>query len=613
MAPTGKLGLELPAGSDLITRTTQLNANLSRLMDATGFILCTSDARPVPPTTFPGMPIHETDTGAKYMRNPLDTGWLPVGASTWATLGAGAIRATKPLRPYGQDTNHSAFPAILLKQDGEMICVYRQGTDHITARDGILRVTRSSDMGRSWASPATLLSLPGVDLRDPGLSESADGTKIWLTYVKTTAAAPFNGAYFRTSTDGGLSFGAETRIDNGVTAASVAPIVELNDGTLVMPWYGTTGAETWRSVWIAKSTNGGTSWTSTRIVNGQTAGRHYEEPYIARNGTILGMTFRWGAVQSIGFASSVDNAVNWSAGAEKFAGTGKPNCFWVNPHTLALIYRRLSGGHAIIRYTRDLGQTWFGEIAIENRRSPSGWMTYSDVSMVQPGAGIMALAQETSSASSRLFFGYVGEAGATTPFGALDEEQAALTSNVDGVIFATNFGQADGALTSPWAVTSGTGNVSNGVLTPATAATQTVARIHAGSTEIEVEGEFQWTGADVGFAGLVFAMTDGATYWAFLRDFPASVASLRLYQYTGGVPTMKATVAFPSMPSTYHKLKVIKKHGSVACFWNDRNMLNYSMTGPELTSTVNGTYVGVSLQNGSGGDQATCRRFLVRN
>jgi hypothetical protein len=469
-------------------------------------------------------------------------------------------------------------------------------------------------MGRTWSSPATLLAIAGVDLRDSGLSESRDGTKVWLTYCKTTAAAPFNGAFFRTSTDGGQTFTGEIRIDNGATAACVAPIIECDNGDLIMPWYGTAGAEVWRSAWVARSTNGGVSWVSTRIVNGVTAGRHYEEPYIAKNGAILAMTFRWGAIDSIGFSSSVDDGANWAGGTQEFLGTGKPNCFWVNSNTLAVIYRQRFWQSAVIRYTRDLGVSWFGEKEIERKLGLNGWMSYSDVTMVQRGVGILALGQEVSDTLSRIYFSAIGEAGVVTPFGVLPEEDVATAQNVDGIIYATNFDQADGVLGGQWTNTVGVTNVSNGVAAPQTSGTQHISRIFVGTTEYEIEGEFQWNGAAAtGYGGIIFAMTDGATYWGYLWDVSAGTPVLRVYQWTGGVPAMKASLNFVRSTGTFHKFKIIKKDAHLACFWNDRNVLNYSMTSPELSSTAGSGYVGMTLQY-SAGDLTTtwCRRFIVR-
>ena len=74
MTTTTKLLLELPAGSDLISRTTQLNANWTKVDAAMGAIMCTSITRPSLP--FAGMTIYESDTLRTLKRDAFNVAWL---------------------------------------------------------------------------------------------------------------------------------------------------------------------------------------------------------------------------------------------------------------------------------------------------------------------------------------------------------------------------------------------------------------------------------------------------------------------------------------------------------------------------------------------------------
>jgi len=71
---------------------------------------------------------------------------------------------------------HSAFGDII-RFDGKWFCVFREAGSHVTAPgrmdDGKLRVIVSKD-GSHWASTAVIAE-PGIDLRDPHLSITADG------------------------------------------------------------------------------------------------------------------------------------------------------------------------------------------------------------------------------------------------------------------------------------------------------------------------------------------------------------------------------------------------------------------------------------------------------
>jgi len=620
MVDTDRLDLTLVEGTDTIGGTggfkDKVNAALSKLDTAVGYVLCTSTTRPGVGVRFPGMQIRESDTGRRYILSANDK-WTRIGGDTFDSTGSGSVRSIRPARPLGMDTNHSAFPAVLYKQDGEIICVYRQGSDHITARDGYLRVTRSSDMGRTWTTPSTLLQIGGIDLRDPGLSESRDGTKVWLTYCKTTSAVPFGGAYFRVSTDGGVTFGAETRIDHGTTAACVAPIIETLNGNLLMPWYGTLAGETNRSSWVSRSTNGGTSWTHTRIVNGHVDGRMYDEPYLAMlPGTNkIACMFRWGAIQSIGFALSTDGGTIWSAAAEKFPGTGKPNCFWVNDNTLAVIFRKLNTTQAVVRYTRNDGVTWFAEKLIEPKRSSGGWMSYSDTTQVQRGVFFFALGQETLSTASRIYFGYVGEAGSATPFGNIPSEALAAAENSDNVLLATNFDQPDGLLTDPWTVYAGSLTVTNGEVASTTAdATQDFARAYVGTGEVDVEAEFVAlsTGTNTGYA-IIFRHTDANTHLMFTNETLGT--RLRLYKFFAGSPTMLAEVIADHLPDTYHKLRVVARNRIIRCYWDDNVVISHLLSTGDYATYGSGLtpgWVGFSVWSRTDNSVTKCRRFIAR-
>lgn len=66
---------------------------------------------------------------------------------------------------------HSAFTD-LISFEGKLYCTFREGSDHIPGRNGLIRVIRSPD-GMNWESVA-LLEEQHVDLRDPKLSITAD-------------------------------------------------------------------------------------------------------------------------------------------------------------------------------------------------------------------------------------------------------------------------------------------------------------------------------------------------------------------------------------------------------------------------------------------------------
>jgi hypothetical protein len=76
------------------------------------------------------------------------------------------------VRKIWEGAPHNAFTGLIRHRD-RWLCVCREGSGHVPGIDGQIRVISSPD-GRSWAS-AGLLTLDGVDLRDPKISLMPDG------------------------------------------------------------------------------------------------------------------------------------------------------------------------------------------------------------------------------------------------------------------------------------------------------------------------------------------------------------------------------------------------------------------------------------------------------
>ncbi|MDP8243551.1 MAG: hypothetical protein P9L94_05665 [Candidatus Hinthialibacter antarcticus] len=87
--------------------------------------------------------------------------------------------------------------------DGKFICVFREGTAHVSP-DGSIRVLQSTDL-KNWQSLA-LIQKDGYDLRDPKITLHPDG-KTWLIYGGAAVRegkqpATSHQSFVVTSTDG---------------------------------------------------------------------------------------------------------------------------------------------------------------------------------------------------------------------------------------------------------------------------------------------------------------------------------------------------------------------------------------------------------------------------
>lgn len=643
MTSTPRLGLTHVEGTDTLAGSSpttalqgKMNAALNAFDGSVGRIICTSTTRPTT-NLFPGIQAYETDTKQNII-NPTGV----IGAANWryenvGQSGAGAVRSYRPIRPYGGDTAHSAFPGVVVLPSNKMLMCWRVGTSH-TSVDGAIRGATSVDAGKTWSASYLLWNgVSGVDFRDPQLSLSRSGTRIYITYFKAVSGNPGAGVFFRYSDDEGVNWSAEVRIEVHYLAASSAPCIELDNGTLVIPYYGRqVSGEAWESCYTSKSINGGASWQSAvKIIDGVAAGDHRQEPYITMVGQTGIMTYRHGNSSQIGVSTTADNTVNWSGGVARFAGTGRPATVSVNQGTIACVYRSTANGDALIRTTRDNGTTWSPPRLVEPAWNSGGWMTYAAMAKVSPEAAVMVMGNEAATTQSRVFISYVGEAGAVTPFGALPSQQDAVWNNEDNQIFATNFEQTNGNLVYPWYVISGAATVIDGEVRSSSADNvPDFCAMYTGTNDMEVEVEINCGGSGTiqSGAGVIFRMVSATTYLIFTVE--GQGINYRLYKVVGGVATLlERNGDSPGAPFDYNvgvrtlpfnqfvKYKVICRERYIWVYLNDQWIVASSGAGQTFPSALlsaadystfsGGRFAGFKLN-----DQSTtihrCRRFSVR-
>ncbi|MFJ1762921.1 exo-alpha-sialidase [Amycolatopsis sp. NPDC088138] len=526
---------------------------------------------------------------------------------------AGVLRTIRPAKPaiaYGQDTQHSAFPSVTRLPDNTLLVVYRQGSNHYTNRDGFIRSTASHDDGRTWSAPATVIAASaGTDFRDPSISLSRDGTKLYLTYFKATTSVGAAGSFFRSSADGGATWGSEVRIDASLPSSAIsAPVVQLADNSLLAPHYSKSSGETFDSAWIARSTDNGATWTSTRVVNGQSAGRDYQEPYLVNRGSALFLTFRWGNNASIGAALSTDNGATWSTPAAAFTGTGRPSSAWLADDTV-VVYLRDSAGRFVIRATRDRGTSWLPPYVVQIP-AKGGMTTYASMLETTPGQVFTVMATEDApSTESRLAFTYLGVGAQQTPLGFVPGEQAAVRAGYDQLVLATSFQQPNGALPIPWWVAAGALTVTDGLLRSASA--DNVADngvVETGSPDHRAEADFLWTG-QAGF-GIFLRYTDASNYLLFTPE--TGGVNIRLYKNIGGTITqLVLATGKPVNAGGFHTLTATVRAGTVIAAVNGETLIHYDLTGAE-NSALTGTSAGVKI-NEQSGSVTQCRRVVITN
>lgn len=624
---TPRLGMTLVTGTDTIggvnpSLQAKVNDALTKLDATAGVVLCTSTTRPTT-NLYPGMQAWETDT-RRTIRNPTGAvgDWRIVQEDTINPIGNGSVRRAGIPRYYTGGSAHSAFPSVAVQRNGTVIMVWRQGSDHVTSRDGVIKKATSTDQGRTWSAATTIKSAAvGIDLRDPCISLSRDGTKLYLVYFEGTTALAANGVYFSQSTDGGVTWSTSVRVEAQPYSASSGGCVELDNGTLVVPWYGRASGDSFDSVWTSKSVNGGTTWTETKILNGQTLGVHLQEPWIAMNGQSGVMGYRYNTAASIGVSTTSDNTANWSGAVAKFAGSGRPTMWYVNADTVGCIYRGLNTDDAVMRISRDGGVNWNQEKILEKKWSSNTTigMTYAGVDKLSNNSTIVVCGMENTSSSSRIITMYLGEAGTMTPFGAVPHDETAVSTRVDNMIFSSNFDQTDGALSYPWFTTAGNAAVVGGELT-STAADNVAdfAVVYLNSRDHYVEADIRHVGTQSG-AGILFRYVNTTTYMLFTLE--TGHTTWRLYKFVSGVATQVATQVVHSealQTDVYMKFWVDARGTIIRAGVDTHEWFNFQHTASEAggnsysTFSTSGKWAGVKLNaQVTGSSQNYCRRIAM--
>ncbi len=142
---------------------------------------------------------------------------------------------------------------------------------------GIL-LTKSTNNGVNWSAPVQVSSGGGVQGSDPAIGPNGEVYVVWLGGTSTTDIV-----YFNKSTNGGTTFGAEAIIAQGaspiipITSSGVTfPSIDcdlsggLRNGYLYTVWCDSRNGDP--DVFLIRSTNGGTNWSTPVRVNDDAVG-----------------------------------------------------------------------------------------------------------------------------------------------------------------------------------------------------------------------------------------------------------------------------------------------------------------------------------------------------
>ncbi len=143
---------------------------------------------------------------------------------------------------------------------------------------------RSTDHGSIWGSDQRLTNDPGVSF---GASVALSGANVHIAFQDSRDGQWE--IYYKRSTDGGVTWGSDTRLTNAAATSEAASIAVSGSNLHVVWWDNRDGNY---EIYYKRSTTGGTSWeTDTRLTNDPSWSQN---PFLAISGSRLHVVWKDG-------------------------------------------------------------------------------------------------------------------------------------------------------------------------------------------------------------------------------------------------------------------------------------------------------------------------------
>ncbi|MFI0425052.1 sialidase family protein [Spongiactinospora sp. 9N601] len=304
------------------------------------------------------------------------------------------------------------FPSIARLANGDLYVAYSYGPSH--SNTSKIAARRSTDGGRTWSARQIIVDDPAIpDEKEPSLTVLRDG-RLLMTYYDYAPARPNKHrrqVYLRSSSDNGATWSAPTTLDSSVwdfptsQMASDGELVELDDGTLLLPVYTIRATDgslgTW-GVHVLRSDDGGVTWNRSdeRVVmwDGTSGTIGYSEPALADlgGGHVLLLARTAGNPSgTMRQSESFDYGATWTAPVDVPGLKGHaPHFLKLRSGALFLTYGDVSGAFAssrpVVGRFYDQVAGWgatTGKMIYKTPRTPQpGWVYFPSSDMSYPGS-----------------------------------------------------------------------------------------------------------------------------------------------------------------------------------------------------------------------------------
>ncbi len=223
------------------------------------------------------------------------------------------------------DKEYFVFPSVCKLYSGELVCVFYLGTGNVSP-DGHIAAVRSSDEGRSWSLPEIIIDTP-LDDRDPSIMQTKTGRVIVTFFVydgnkDSREARTSPRVHWAYSDDNARTFCKPLPLEiDWLWTATSDEVLELPDGTLVMPIYGRKRGDIGDRAAVVFSKDNGQTWGNEATIAYDSSGRvDFQEPALVRlpSGKIICSLRTTNAGFHAYQCESTDGGITWSDPRDTF-------------------------------------------------------------------------------------------------------------------------------------------------------------------------------------------------------------------------------------------------------------------------------------------------------
>jgi hypothetical protein len=293
-------------------------------------------------------------------------------------------------------------------------------------RDGNTEIyyKRSIDGGSSWGGADTRLTNNSSSSSYPSVAVSGSVVHVvWQDFRDGNREI-----YYKRSTEGGISWEADTRLTN-YTADSRFPSVSVSGQVVHVVWYDTRDGN--QEIYYKRSTDGGVSWgTDTRLTNNPALS---ELPSVSVSGSVVHVVWRdtRDGNSEIYYKRSTDGGVSWGADTRLTYNTADSRhpIVSVSDQVLHVVWHDNRHGAAEIYYKRstDGGISWEADTRLTNNSAES-----RTASVSVSGTVVHVVWQDDRDGNYEIYYKRDPTGNPTVP------NQVVLVSPSDGEIITTD-------------------------------------------------------------------------------------------------------------------------------------------------------------------------------